>query len=574
MRLSRMLLPTLREAPRDAEIDSHVLMMRAGIMRKLGSGLYTLLPLGLKALQNVIAIVREEMNNAGAQEILPPILMPADLWKETGRFQVMGREMFRLTDRHDNEMVLGPTHEEAFTATVRENAKSYRDLPLNLYQINTKFRDEIRPRFGVMRCREFIMKDAYSFDMDEAGLSANYQAMRTAYRNIFKRCGLDVSPVQADSGSMGGSDSEEFMVPSKVGEEEILKCPDSGCGYVANSERAVSGLKFPGQPETADKPEEVKTPDVKTIDELTAFFKTTPDRFLKTLVYRADGEPVLAVVRGDFDVNEVKLKNALKCSELELAGEETVLKVTGAPAGFVSPVGLNLKTVADESVFSVANGIAGANKQDIHFKNVNPERDWKTAIRADIRTVKPGEPCPKCGKPLDSYRGIEVGHIFKLGYKYTSAMNVKVLDKDGKEVTPIMGCYGIGVGRTLASVIEQCHDDNGVVWPMSVAPYQVIVTPVNVQDAAQMKAAEDLYSELKKKYAVLLDDRDERPGVKFKDADLIGIPIRVTVGKSLQTDGKIEIKERAKADKELAAPDMVVRRIGEIYETEMARFRA
>lgn len=574
MRLTRMLLPTLRENPKDAEIDSHILMMRAGIMRKTGTGLYTFLPLGLKALQNVIAIIREEMNEAGAQELLPPILVPAEIWKESGRYQAMGKEQMRLKDRHDNEMVLCGTHEEVFTSVVRENVQSYRGLPLNLYQINTKYRDEIRPRFGVMRCREFIMKDAYSFDIDQAGLDASYETMGKTYRRIFRRCGLDVSPVLADSGTMGGSASEEFMVPSTIGEEEIIKC--SKCDYVANNERAVSKKEEfkKADPKEYGTVEEVKTPDVKTIEELTAFFKTTPDRFLKSIVYIADGAPVMAVIRGDMNINEVKLKNALKCVELDLAGEETILKVTGAPVGFASPVGLKVKVVADESVHSVLNGITGANKTDTHLRNVNPSRDFKIDLTADIRAVKSGDSCVNCGSSLESYRGIEVGHIFKLGYKYTESMNVKVSDQAGKEITPIMGSYGIGVGRTLASVIEQRHDANGIIWPMSIAPYQVIITPVNMQDADQVKAADKLYEELSKQYDVLLDDRDERPGVKFKDADLIGIPVRVTVGKSLKEGNQVEVKEREKADKELVALDKVVEKIGEIYEKQMASFSA
>lgn len=572
MRLSRLLAPTLRENPKDAEIESHILMLRAGLIRKMGGGLYTYLPLGFRSLQKITAIIREEMNLAGAQEILPPILTPADLWQESGRFNLMGKEMMRLKDRHDNDMVLGPTHEEAFTSVVRENVRSYRDLPLNLYQINTKFRDEIRPRFGVMRCREFIMKDAYSFDLDQAGLDKNYEAMRVAYRRIFRRCGLDVSPVQADTGTMGGSMSEEFMVPSKIGEEEIIKC--DSCHYIANVERAVAYRDMKSSTEAPKSKEEVATPNTKTVEELTAFFKTTADRFIKSIVYKADGKPVMAVIRGDLTINETKLKNVLKCAELELADEETIRKVTGAPVGFASPVGLSIEVIADESVKPMVNAISGANKKDMHYINLNPGTDFKWTTVADIQTVHAGDLCPECKQKLASYKGIEVGHIFKLGYKYTEAMKVKVLDKEGKEITPIMGCYGVGVGRTMASVIEQCNDANGIIWPISIAPFHIVIVPVNIQDADAMKVAEELYNDLRKKYDVLIDDRDERPGVKFKDADLMGFPIRITIGKSLKEEGKLEVKERNQAEKELVPLASVKERIAELFNKQMEQYSA
>ncbi len=571
MRYSAMLIPTLREVPKDAEIDSHILMTRAGLIRKSSAGLYTFLPLGFRSLLKVVAIIREEMNRAGALELLPPFVTPGELWKESGRWDVMGREMLRFRDRHDNDLVLSPTAEEAVTAVVRENVKSYRDLPLNLYQINTKFRDEIRPRFGVMRAREFIMKDAYSFDADEAGLNTTYEAMRVAYRRIFKRCGLEVDPVQADTGSMGGSASEEFMVPSQVGEEEIVKC--SECGYVANVERAVSRREFAASAESLLPPEEVATPDTRTIEELTAFFGTTPDRFIKSLIYKADGKPVMACIRGDLEVNEVKLKNALGAVELELGDEALVREATGAPVGFAGPAGLkNIRIVADESVRAMANAVTGANKKDFHLKNVNPGRDFAPEKYADLQLVREGDACPQCGTPLNSYRGIEVGHIFKLGYKYTESMNVTFLDKDGSEKHPIMGCYGIGAGRTLASVIEQSHDEGGIIWPMSIAPFQVLIVPVNVEDETLMTAAKEIYDALTKKYEVLLDDRNERAGVKFNDADLIGIPVRITVGKTFTNEGKLEVKLRAEKDKELVERDKLIRRIEEIYANEMAKY--
>ncbi len=566
-----MLIPTLRENPRDAEIESHILMIRAGLMRKVGAGLYTFLPLGMRSVLKVIDIVRKEMDRSGAQEILPPILTPAELWMESGRYGKMGKEMMRLRDRHENELILGPTHEEAFTAVVRENVRSYRDLPLNLYQINTKFRDEIRPRYGVMRCREFIMKDAYSFDIDEAGLDNSYEIMRDVYRKIFSRCGLSVVPVLADSGTMGGSISEEFMVPSSVGEARIVKC--SSCDYVANAERATSAMDFRKSSEKEKPLEEVSTPDVKTIGELTGFFNTTPDRFIKSIIYVADDRPVMAVIRGDLTINEVKLKNAIGCAELFLADEETVRKVTHAPVGFASPVGLpGLEIIADESVLYMVNAITGANKKDTHIINVNPARDFKTGNAVDIRQVENGEKCPVCGKPLESYRGIEVGHIFKIGYKYTHSMNVKVLDREGKEVYPLMASYGIGIGRTLACIIEQNRDPNGIIWPMTVAPFHVIVIPVNTEDDEIMRASLKLYESLSENYETLIDDRNERPGVKFKDADLLGIPVRVTVGKTYKENGTFEIKERHSSEKEFVEEAAALKKIEEIYEKEMSRF--
>lgn len=570
MRYSKLLLPTLREVPKDAEIDSHILMIRAGLIRKLAAGLYTYLPLGLRVIQKIIEIVRSEMNKAGAQELLPPILIPAELWKETGRYDVMGKEMMKLKDRHDNEMVLGPTHEEVFTHIVRENVKSYRNLPLNLYQINTKFRDEIRPRFGVMRCREFIMKDAYSFDIDEEGLNKNYEAMRVAYRNIFKRCGLEVSPVLADTGAMGGSASEEFMVPSKIGEEEIIKC--SNCDYVSNIERAISFQEFKtNNNETLLPLEEIYTPNQKSIDDLVKFLNEKAEKFIKTLIYKADNNPIIVLIRGDFEINEVKLKNLIKCNTLELADEQTIEKITGAPVGFASPVGIKgVKIIADESVIYIKNGISGANKKDYHIKNINIDRDYKPDIVGDIRLVKSGEKCIKCRSELLSYRGIEVGHIFKLGYKYTESMGIKIQDKDGKEFTPIMGCYGIGIDRTMASVIEQNHDENGIIWPMTIAPFHIIIIPVNIYDKEIMDVSNKLYDDLSKKYDVLIDDRDERPGVKFNDADLIGIPIRITIGKNFKEQGKLELKERKSKDKLFLSLEELHTKIEEIYAKEMA----
>ncbi len=576
MLYSRMLIPTLREVPSDAEITSHQLMLRSGMIRKQVAGLYTFLPLGLRILQKIEHIVREEMNKAGALEIRPPFVTPADLWKESGRYEAYGKELLRFKDRHDNELLLGPTHEEAFTSIVRDNVQSYRDLPLNLYQINTKFRDEIRPRFGVMRSREFIMKDAYSFDIDEKGLDRSYQDMRASYRNIFKRCGLDVDPVQADTGAMGGSNSEEFMVPSSVGEEEIVKC--SHCDYVANVERAVCHTEYAAGDEALQRTKEVDTPNVKTIEELTRFFNIGADKFIKSLIYVVDQNPVMALIRGDKEINEIKLKNLLGASEVELAPEELVREVTGAPVGFAGPVGIKdkikgIKIVADDSVTHMVNSYTGANKKDKHLKGVNIKHDFVPDVSGDIQLVQAGDLCPECKHELNSYRGIEVGHIFKLGYKYTEKMNVTFLDKDGKEKHPIMGCYGIGVARTMASIMEQAHDDFGVIWPITVAPFHILILPINVTDEAVMKAAQDLHDNLSKKYEVLLDDRDERAGVKFNDADLIGIPIRITLGKAFTAEQKVEVKLRDSKDKELVDLSAIEKYAGELYDKEMAKYQ-
>jgi len=543
-------------------------MIRAGLIRKLSVGLYSFLPLGLMVLQKIIKIVREEMNNAGAQELLPPILIPSELWKESGRYDIMGKEMMKLKDRHNNELVLGPTHEEVFTHIVRENINSYRDLPLNLYQINTKFRDEIRPRYGVMRCREFIMKDAYSFDLDEEGLNKNYEAMRIAYRNIFKRCGLEVTPVLADTGAMGGSASEEFMVPSNVGEEEIIKC--SNCDYVANIERAISKVNFIKDNEELKELEEVYTPNKRTILELTEFLNVSPKKFIKSIIYKADNKPIMVLIRGDYEINEVKLKNLIKCKTLELADEDLIYKITGAPLGFASPIGIkNIKIIADLSVQYIVNGISGANKKDYHLKNINIDRDYKPDLIDDIRLVKENEKCIKCGSPLISYKGIEVGHIFKLGDKYTKSMNLKIPNKEGKEIYPLMGCYGIGIERTMASIIEQHHDQDGIIWPMSVAPFHIIIIPINIEDNELVDISKKLYNELKINYEVLFDDRNERPGVKFKDADLIGIPIQIIIGKSYKDLGKVEIKERKDKNKNLIDIKEVSNKVKEIYDKEM-----
>ncbi len=548
MRLSRYIVPTLKENPSDAVVTSHKLMIRAGLIRKESAGMYLYLPLGLRVLRKIFAIVKEEMDAAGAHECLMPELSSAELWKESGRWETMGPEMFRVKDRNSLEYSLAPTHEEAFTAMVRNLISSYRDLPLNVYQINTKFRDEIRPRYGVIRSKEFIMKDAYSFDMDEKGLEESYQAMRAAYRRIFERCGLETIPVEADTGSMGGSDSEEFMVASEVGEEVLLLC--DSCGYRANQEKAEYKRDETGDSDAKPgKIGEVDTPDVKTIEDLVKFFNIAEDRFLKSIVYLADGRPVMAVVTGSREINETKLANALGAVELEIAPDSVVEEVTGAPVGFAGPVtDKKIRTVHDLSIKNIVNGITGANKKDVHFENVNPGRDFAIDHEGDITSAVEGDLCPKCGSAMYEKKGIEVGHIFKLGYKYTESMKVTVLDESGKEVTPIMGCYGIGVNRTMAAVVEQHCDDRGIIWPSSVAPFDIHLVGLGKSDE-EFARVDVIYEELAKAgYDVLYDDRKASPGFKFADADLIGIPLRVTVGRSYFQDDAIELKQRKDKD--------------------------
>lgn len=544
MRISKMFMPTQRENPAEAEIISHQLMLRAGLMRKIASGIYSFLPLGYRTFRKIEQIIREEMDRAGAQELIMPAILPSEIYQESGRWEVFGPDMFRLKDRSGRDFCLGPTHEESFTETVRNEIHSYRNLPITLYQIQNKYRDEKRPRFGVMRSREFVMKDAYSFDRDEKGLDVSYQAMAKAYCRIFDRCSLDYIVVDADSGAMGGSGSQEFMVKSIVGEANIAFCPK--CGYAANDEKAVcepSG--YPGTSEIFPM-ERIYTPDSGTIEQLMAFLKLPPELFAKSLIYKADDKLVVAMVRGDHEVNETKLSNLLKCKELNLASARDVEEMTGADVGFAGPVGLpqSVTVIADKEITCMANMVVGANETNFHFKNVNYLRDFTPAKVADIRTIVKGDKCPSCGVHVDICRGIEVGHIFKLGTKYSNALGCGYLDEDGKENPMVMGSYGIGVNRTMAAVIEQNNDENGIIWPLSVAPYHVMIVPVMINDEVQMRIAEELYESLGKAgVEVLLDDRDERPGVKFKDSELIGIPIRITVGRKAK-DGIVEFKER------------------------------
>ena len=546
MKMSKMLMPTLREVSGDVEIESHRLMLKAGLIRKMASGVYNYLPLGLKALRQIEQIIRSEMNEAGAQEILASALIPSELWEESGRYHAYGPELMRLKDRNDHEFCLGPTHEEVFTAIARQEIKSYKQLPINLYQIQTKYRDEIRPRYGMMRSREFLMKDAYSFDKDQAGLDHSFHVMKETYQRIFERCGLKAIGVEADSGSIGGSNSMEFMVPSVVGEDDIVHCPN--CHYTANIEKAASYLETEAKTELLELAE-VSTPDVHTIEEVAAFFDVDFKKTVKTLIYTADQQTIAVMVRGDREVNDVKVKNYLNLTEeIVLADEMTVQTCTHAKIGFAGPIGLEVDhLLVDEEVAGLANMITGANKNDCHYQNVNYPRDFEGAV-GDFRLVQANDHCPHCQAPLEISRGTEVGHIFKLGTKYSEAMNAQFLDENGKSQPFVMGCYGIGVSRMLASIIEQHHDDKGIIWPKSVAPYQVTILIMNMKDEQQIKAAEDLYAQLKKTHIeVLLDDRNERAGVKFNDADLLGIPLRITVGKGI-AEHQVEIKARHEQD--------------------------
>jgi prolyl-tRNA synthetase len=542
MYFSKMFLPTLREVPAEAEIMSHKLMLRAGLIRKLASGVYSFLPLGLRTLKKIENIVREEMDRAGAQELLMSALLPAESYRESGRWEVFGPEMFRLKDRNDRDFCLGPTHEEIFTETVKHGVRSYRSLPLILYQIQTKYRDEIRPRFGVMRSREFIMKDAYSFDRDEAALDISYKRMDKAYRRVFDRLGLDYKVVEADSGAMGGSGSQEFMVISEIGEDGIAYCET--CGYGANEEKA--SCPEPKEPVTEEELpiEKIFTPNIHTISELAGFLGCEPAKMAKTLIFKADDMLVAAMVRGDRELNEVKLKNVLGCTELEIADAESVRIATNAGVGFAGPIDLKIKIIADHEVAHGKNLIVGANETDYHLINVNMGRDFEAEIH-DIRSIAEGDVCPCCGQRITLARGIEVGHIFKLGTKYSEQLKCNYIDESGNERPMVMGCYGIGINRVMAAVIEQNNDEKGIIWPMETAPYHVIIVPVNVLDETVMDIARYMYEKLiESNVEVILDDRNERAGVKFNDADLIGIPIRINIGRKA-AEGLVEFKLRS-----------------------------
>ena len=562
MKYSQAFIPTLKETPSDADTISLKLMLRAGLIRKLSSGIYEWLPLGLRVLKNVEQIIREEMNKIGGQELLLPTILPKELWEETGRWNLYGKELCRIKDRSGREFCLGPTHEEIITDIVRKDVRSYKQLPLMLYQFQSKFRDEIRPRFGVMRAKEFYMKDAYSFHASEEDAERYYKIVFDAYSKICEKCGFNFRAVEATTGSIGGSFSHEFMVLADTGEEEIVSCI---CGYGANVEKAECIKREVGswKPEVEKPLEEVHTPDMKTVDEVGKFLNEKPEKFIKTLIYLADGKPVIVLVRGDCEINEEKLKSHLNANELLLADGNTVEKITGVPIGFLGSVNFRLPTsdfrlIADYSVENIINGISGANKKDYHLKNINIGRDYKPTEIADIRKVKKGALCPRCKKhELKFSRGIEVGHTFKLGTKYSKAMNATFLDEKGKQNFFIMGCYGIGVSRIVAAAIEQSNDESGIIWNRALAPYQAIIIPVSYEGKIK-DVCDTIYEKLSQKYDVLLDDRDGRAGVKFKDADLLGIPVRITVSEKTLKENKVEIKERNKTSADLSDIEKVL----------------
>jgi len=567
MRYSRYFLPTLKEIPSEAEVPSHQLMFRAGMIRKLAAGIYSYLPFGLRAIRKVESIIREEMNRAGAIEVLLPFVQPAELWQESHRWDAYGKELLRLKDRHDRECCLGPTHEEVITDLARREIRSYRQLPVNLYQIQTKFRDEIRPRFGIMRAREFIMKDAYSFDVDEKGLDESYQKMVDAYHRVFTRCGLKFRAVEAETGLIGGSFSHEFMVLADTGEETIVSC--ARCSYAANIEkaefrRAPASTSSPGK--VAQKPlQKVLTPEKRTVEEVTRFLKVSPQDLVKTLIFESDKGCVAALVRGDHEISEKKMKTVFGAKELQLAGERQIEEVTRSPKGFAGPIGLTIPIIADLDIQGMVNFVTGGNEKDTHLIDVNTGRDFQVTQFADIRTFSPGDRCPLCGEETRTDKGIEVGHTFKLGTKYSKTMGATYLDDQGKEKEFVMGCYGIGVGRTVASAIEQSYDANGIIFPMPIAPFHVLLLPVNIKMELLRDTSEQIYQGLlDQQIEVLFDDREETPGVKFKDADLIGIPLRITLGDKNLKNGLVEIKTRKTGVVVLVKKEEVISKIKEM----------
>ena len=548
MRWSKTLIPTLKEEPADAEVVSHKLLVRAGFIRQISRGVYDYFPLALRVIRKIETIVREEMNRAGAQELLMPISAPAELWQESGRWDYYGKELMRFKDRNERDFCLGPTHEEIVTDLVRRSVRSYRELPMNLYQIQTKFRDEPRPRFGLMRGREFIMKDAYSFHTDIDDCRREYDNMYQTYRRIFGRLGLSFRPVEADTGAIGGSQSHEFQVLAESGEDAIVSC--NSCDYAANVEKAEVKNKRPAGREISEespKLEKVATPGKKSVAAVAEFLKLTADKFIKTLVYKTDSDELVAVlVRGDHEVNELKLRTVLGCREVALADETSVAAATGAVPGYLGPIGLKLRVVADLSVQGMRSAVTGANEANAHYIQIDQERDFTPSAFADLRLAVSGDACPRCEKgTLESHRGIEVGQVFYLGTKYSEKMGATFLDAEGREQPIQMGCYGIGISRLVAAAIEQNHDANGIIWPFSIAPFQVLVLPINYKEEKLRDAADKLYQELQRRGVdVLLDDRDERPGVKFKDGDLVGIPLRVTIGAKSLDKGCVELRWR------------------------------
>ena len=567
-RYSQFFIPTVKEIPAEAEIVSHQLMLRAGMIRKLTAGIYTYLPYGLLAIKNTETIVREEMDRAGAIELLLPGVQPGDLWMESGRWDYYGPELLRFKDRHKRESCLGPTHEEVITDLARREIHSYKQLPINLYQIQTKFRDEIRPRFGIMRAREFIMKDAYSFDIDEEGSNLSYEKMYAAYEAIFKRCGLKFRAVEADTGPIGGSFSHEFMVLSNSGEDDIVSCQN--CRYASNLEKAEIAVRESGSKniEKEEGLQVVDTPEIKTIDEVTKFLSIGPEKLVKTLIYQTENGPIAALVRGDHDLNETKLRNVLNVQELTMADPETVFDVTGAPMGFAGAIDLKVRILADFAIREMKNMVMGANKKDKHVLNVNEGRDFQVEQYADLRMITSSDQCPRCGGKLIFGKGIEVGQVFKLGTKYSIALKANFLDKNGREIPIIMGCYGIGIGRVVAAIIEQSHDENGIIFPISISPFEVTILPLEIHEATVRKVAENLYQHLSNLgLAVFLDDRDERPGFKLKDADLLGIPVRATVSLRTLKSDSIEIKLRSKPDLRLLSIDKTPEAIKEVVQS-------
>jgi prolyl-tRNA synthetase len=559
VRFSKIFVPTMKEDPKEAEVLSHRLMLRAGFIRRLSSGIYTWLPLGLKSLRKVEQIIREEMNRKGAQEILMPLVQPKELWVESTRWEKYGKELLRFSDRNNRELCLAPTHEEVVTDLVRREVRSYKELPLTLYQIQTKFRDEIRPRFGVMRSREFSMKDAYSFDMDEAGAEKNYMAVHEAYMNIFNRCGFRFRAVEADTGQIGGSFSHEFMVLADTGEDTIISC--DSCAYAANLERAEVGYVETAVSSGSGRYSRVETPAQRKVEEVCAFLAVSAEKLIKTMIYRTDKGTIGVLVRGDREINETKLRNILGLEEMELADPYTIEDVTGGPLGFSGPIGLAIPLYADKDIQWMEDFVVGGNERDLHITGANLG-DFTVKGFYDLKVAHEGDLCPRCGGRLLSSRGIEVGHIFKLGVKYSKSMNAAYLDKDGKEQYMVMGCYGIGVGRTVAAAIEQNHDENGMIFPMAMAPFEVEVLPVNTSHQETMEVAEKIYLELLDRGVdVVIDDRNERPGIKFKDCDLIGIPLRVTVGERNLKDGHVEIKMRRDKESDRVKVEECVERV-------------
>lgn len=570
MRWSQNYIPTLRQKQSDAELISHQLLLRAGYIRKLGAGIYLYLPLMQRVIEKFSNIVREEMNRAGALEIIMSVLCPAELWQQSGRYDTIGKEQMRLKDRHQHDMVLCGTHEETVTDLVAGELKSYKQLPLNLYQIQVKFRDEIRPRFGLMRGREFIMKDAYTFDADEESFAKSYQGMVDAYFAIFKRAGIDVVKVESDTGAMGGKAAHEFMllVDTNAGEEIIISCEK--CDYAANIEKAEfrdpANLKIDNELKEIEK---VDTPGAATIEEVTAFLKVDASRLVKTLMYMADGQPVAAMVRGDRDLNEIKLKNALKANELEMATPEQVMQYTSAPVGFAGPVGLkkDIKILVDPLVAKLKNFVVGANENEKHILNVNLDRDFKATQTVDLSLAREGDSCPRCDGRLIKRDGIEVGNTFMLGTRYSEKLGAKYLDAEGKEHPCIMGSYGIGITRTPQAVLERYFDDKGIIWPKSIAPYLVELIPISMESPEQVETAEKIYNMLRdNNIEVLYDDRPERAGVKFNDADLVGLPVRITIGDKSLKQGKVELKARSEKDMELVAVDDIVEAVRKLAE--------